>query len=109
MARRIAPLEHLVRVNAMLASHASNRCDKFCFAVSGATTAGSAMLTSRIRTSCKAAFTSKVHHRGVNLMDQLRHALVFERVGPYDPAMIMPGAAESPAGERPAGRNTHHA
>src|SRR5882757_7943128 len=93
--KTIAPLEPLVRVNAMLPSQACNRCDKFCLAFSGAPpTSGSAMLTSSIRTSCKPAFTSKVHHRGVNLIDQLRHAMVVERVGCIARRMIIRVAVE---------------
>src|SRR6266487_2603159 len=69
----------------------------------GADDISSAMLTSRIRTSCKAAFTSKVHHRGVNLMDQLRHALVFERVGRIARRMIIRVAVERRVGEHHSG------
>ena len=61
------------------------------------------MLTSSIRTSCKPAFTSKVHHRGVNLIDQLRHAMVVERVGCIARRMIIRVAVERRVGERHSG------
>jgi hypothetical protein len=61
------------------------------------------MLTSRIRTSCKAAFTSKVHHRGVDLMDQLRHALVVERVARIARRMMIRVAVERRVGEHHSG------